>query len=95
MNPCACGRGLGGDVARGNSVAKPVNVGVVGLGEVAQVIHLPVLAALGDRFRLAAVCDASPTLLGAMGDRYGLPPTPATPTTAPWSAAPTSTPSWS
>ena len=54
-------------------MVKRVNVGVVGLGEVAQVIHLPILEALGDRFRLAAVCDVSPTLLGAMGDRYGLP----------------------
>ena len=71
---CGAAAGWGGDVARGMAVAKPVNVGVIGLGEVAQVIHLPILAALGDRFRLAAVCDASPTLLGAMGDRYGLPP---------------------
>jgi predicted dehydrogenase len=52
---------------------KRVNVGVIGLGEVAQVIHLPILEALGDRFRLAAICDVSPTLLDAMGDRYGLP----------------------
>ena len=52
---------------------KLVNVGVIGLGEVAQIIHLPILEALGDRFRLAAICDVSPTLVGAMGDRYGVP----------------------
>ena len=54
MDSCAVRRGLGGDVARGNPVAKPVNVGVIGLGEVAQIIHLPILEALGDRFRLTA-----------------------------------------
>jgi predicted dehydrogenase len=49
-----------------------VKVGVIGLGEVAQVIHLPILAALSDRFEIAAVCDISPTLVQAIGDRYGV-----------------------
>jgi predicted dehydrogenase len=49
-----------------------VNVGVIGLGEVAQIIHLPILQALGDRFRIQAVCDISPGLLQAVGDRYGI-----------------------
>jgi predicted dehydrogenase len=52
---------------------KRVKLGVIGLGEVAQVIHLPILEVLGDRFRLAAICDVSPALLHAIGDRYGLP----------------------
>jgi predicted dehydrogenase len=47
-------------------------VGVVGLGEVAQIIHLPVLESLSDRFEIAAACDISPTLLQTMGDRYGV-----------------------
>jgi predicted dehydrogenase len=47
-----------------------LNVGVIGLGEVAQIIHLPILEALADRYRIAALCDVSPTLLSAMGDRY-------------------------
>jgi predicted dehydrogenase len=51
-----------------------VDVGVIGLGEVAQVVHLPVLEALADRFRVAALCDVSSTLLAALGDRYGVPP---------------------
>jgi predicted dehydrogenase len=50
-----------------------VNVGVIGLGEVAQIIHLPILQALNDRFRIQAVCDISPGLLQAVGDRYGIP----------------------
>jgi predicted dehydrogenase len=45
----------------------------VGLGEVAQIIHLPILESLGDRFHVAAVCDVSPTLIRAIGERYGVP----------------------
>jgi predicted dehydrogenase len=47
-----------------------VKVGVVGLGEVAQIIHLPILESLGDRFEVAALCDVSPGLLAALGERY-------------------------
>jgi predicted dehydrogenase len=47
-----------------------INVGVVGLGEVAQVIHLPILETLADRFRIGALCDVSPALLDLLGERY-------------------------
>lgn len=50
-----------------------VGVGVIGLGEVAQTVHLPILESLADRYRVAAICDVSPTLLQALGDRYGVP----------------------
>src|SRR5215217_7209674 len=49
-----------------------VNVGVVGLGEVAQIIHLPILQAMADRYSVGALCDVSPGLLEAMGERYGV-----------------------
>jgi len=49
---------------------KQVSVGVIGLGEVAQIIHLPILQSLGDRFRIQAICDISPGLLRAVGDQY-------------------------
>jgi predicted dehydrogenase len=49
-----------------------LRVGVIGLGEVAQVVHLPILESLPDRYEVAAVCDISPTLLKVMGDRYGV-----------------------
>lgn len=49
-----------------------VRVGIVGLGEVAQVVHLPVLRSLHDRFEVAAICDVSPGLLKAVGDAYGV-----------------------
>jgi predicted dehydrogenase len=51
---------------------KRVKVGVVGLGEVAQIIHLPILQAMPDRYAIAALCDVSPGLLQAVGDMYGV-----------------------
>lgn len=51
-----------------------VRLGVVGLGAVAQAVHLPLIARLGDAMRLAALCDLSPTLLRVMGERYGVSP---------------------
>jgi predicted dehydrogenase len=47
-----------------------LRVGMIGLGEVAQVIHLPVIESLPDRYELAAVCDISPGLVKRVGDRY-------------------------
>ena len=49
-----------------------IRIGVVGCGAIAQVHHLPNLLALGDLFRLGAVCDLSPSLAGQMADRVGL-----------------------
>ena len=51
---------------------RKVKVGLVGLGEVAQIVHLPILEALADRFEVAALCDVSPGVLQAMGERYGV-----------------------
>jgi predicted dehydrogenase len=50
-----------------------LRVGVIGLGEVAQTIHLPILEALGNRYSLVAMCDISPALLATMGERYNVP----------------------
>jgi predicted dehydrogenase len=44
-----------------------LSTGVIGLGEVAQVVHLPVLRSLPDRFEVSAVCDISPGLLARVG----------------------------
>jgi predicted dehydrogenase len=49
-----------------------LRVGLIGLGEVAQLMHLPLLAD-DPRFRIAAVVDASPSLTAAMAARYGVP----------------------
>jgi myo-inositol 2-dehydrogenase / D-chiro-inositol 1-dehydrogenase len=63
-NPCAnVGTALG---------VAPIRVGVIGLGAVAQAVHLPLLAKHPDRFRIAAVCDLSAAACGAIGSRYGV-----------------------
>ena len=51
---------------------RKVKVGLVGLGEVAQIVHLPILLQLADRFEIAALCDVSSGLLRAVGERYGV-----------------------
>jgi predicted dehydrogenase len=50
-----------------------LRVGVIGLGEVAQVTHLPILRVLRERYRLTAICDISPSLIADVGDRFDVP----------------------
>ena len=47
-------------------------VGVIGCGLISQVMHLPYLADLGDRFEVAAVCDLSPAVAEGCARRYGV-----------------------
>ncbi len=49
-----------------------IRVGVVGLGEVGQITHLPILQALGDRYEIGALCDISRELLRSQGERYSV-----------------------
>jgi len=48
-------------------------IGVVGLGRITQLMHLPHLRNLDDRFDVAGVCDASPGLARLMADRHHVP----------------------
>lgn len=50
----------------------PLRVGVVGLGVVAQAVHLPLLAKHAELFRIAAVCDLSPSTCAALAARFGV-----------------------
>lgn len=50
-----------------------MRLGVIGLGEVAQVVHLPLLSALPQLFEVRSACDLSPQLLQSVGDRFGIP----------------------
>ena len=53
-------------------MTNPIKVGLIGLGEVAQLMHLPLLA--DDwRFAIAAVTDVSPSLVDYVATRYGVP----------------------
>jgi predicted dehydrogenase len=51
---------------------QPIRVGVVGLGQVAQIMHIPYLHTMPG-FEIAAVCDLSATLVEGVGDLYGVP----------------------
>ena len=55
------------------AVPDRVRVGVLGLGAVAQAVHLPLLDRLADRFRIAAIADLSPSLVDVIGERYRVP----------------------
>ena len=52
-------------------MADRLRVGVVGCGVIAQVMHLPHLRELDDRFELRAVCDISEPTAAACARRYG------------------------
>ncbi|ORT58456.1 hypothetical protein BKD26_17775 [Streptomyces sp. CB03238] len=47
-----------------------VRVGVLGCGMIAQLMHLPYLAELRDRFEIVAVCDRSADLAGLVAERF-------------------------
>lgn len=52
---------------------EPLRVGVMGLGTVAQAVHLPILLRHPDRFQIAGLCELSPSTLAAIGERCGVP----------------------
>jgi predicted dehydrogenase len=49
-----------------------IRVGIVGCGEVTQIIHLPTLDQLSERFEVTALCDLSPTVLSGVGERWNI-----------------------
>ena len=53
-------------------MAERVRVGVVGCGLIAQVMHLPYLTELEDRFEIAALCDISEPVASECARRYGV-----------------------
>lgn len=49
-----------------------LRVGIVGCGEVVQIIHLPTLYRLPDLFRVTAVCDVSQAVLDGVGAHWNV-----------------------
>jgi predicted dehydrogenase len=47
-----------------------LRMGVIGCGEIAQIMHLPFLRELRDLFEISAICDISPRLVSQIGDIY-------------------------
>jgi predicted dehydrogenase len=52
---------------------RPIRVGVVGAGVIAQVMHLHYLAELRNLFEITAICDIVGANARACADRYGIP----------------------
>lgn len=52
----------------------PLRVGLVGLGLVTQLVHLPLLRRDPSRFAIAGLCDLSAPTLERVGDTYGVAP---------------------
>ncbi|WP_366414835.1 hypothetical protein [Paenibacillus sp. GP183] len=42
----------------------------MGLGQVAQLIHIPILDSLPNQYEIAALCSSSPKLLKVLGKKY-------------------------
>jgi predicted dehydrogenase len=54
------------------SSRRRVRIGVIGCGEVTQIVHLPTLSALADRFAVTALCDVDPGVLAGVADLWGV-----------------------
>jgi predicted dehydrogenase len=50
-----------------------MKTGIIGLGEVAQLMHLPLLHDLIDKFQVTAVSDVSPSLVEFVKNKYHIP----------------------
>ena len=50
-----------------------IRMGVIGCGEIAQIMHLPFLTELRDLFEVRAVCDISPGLVETVGEIFDVP----------------------
>ncbi len=50
-----------------------LRIGIVGCGEVTQIIHLPSLMQLAEQFAVTALCDVSDTVLQAVGEQWRVP----------------------
>ena len=51
-----------------------INIGVIGVGTVAQLMHLPILSDLKDMYKITAVSDVSPSVLEYVSKKYGVKP---------------------
>ncbi|MBS2534611.1 Gfo/Idh/MocA family oxidoreductase [Catenulispora sp. NF23] len=61
---------MSGGIANSDAV---VRVGVVGLGHVARHVHLPLLTALDQHFRITALCDSAPGYAADLARGLGIP----------------------
>ena len=55
-----------------SSAKRRLRIGIVGCGEVTQIIHAPALYQLSDRFEITALCDVSPAVLEQLGKLWNV-----------------------
>jgi predicted dehydrogenase len=53
--------------------SKKLQIGVIGCGGIAQMMHLPYLAKNIDQYEIKSICELSPKVLRIIGDRYQVP----------------------
>lgn len=46
------------------------NVGIIGLGEVAQLMHLPILHDMPEKFKVTSISDVAPSLVDFIAEKY-------------------------
>lgn len=49
-----------------------LRIGIIGCGDVTQIIHLPSLYQLSERFAVTAICDVSQKVLAGVGDAWNI-----------------------
>jgi predicted dehydrogenase len=49
-----------------------LRTGVIGCGAIAQMMHLPYMRELDDRYEISALCDRDPSTLAEVGRQYGV-----------------------
>ena len=52
---------------------KPIRLGIIGCGAIAQIQHLPNLAGLQEEFEVTIVCDRSPALARSVAKTFHVP----------------------
>lgn len=56
----------------GTSPLRVVRIGIIGCGEIVQVVHIPTLNCLADRFRVTYLCDVATSARETCADRVVL-----------------------
>ena len=60
----------GNQWAEARKPSERIRVGIVGCGEVTQIMHWPSLSQLGELYEVTALCDISPRVLETLGRRW-------------------------
>ncbi len=59
-------------LGNGSSTRPKIRLGIIGCGEVTQIIHRPTLCQLSDQYEVTALCDVSPVVLEQVGRLWNI-----------------------